>query len=85
MGDQNQRINEIRKYLECIRIDWHQTNGQAGKLSSAAKFGLILVRSVRRFVNMVNGNVTADILDGSHLRRQSVGILSEKRWPSEAF
>lgn len=62
----NDKINEI---LDCIQLQLHIRDGEAGQLSSAKQYGLVLVNSIRVFVHVMRAYFAVSLVNSTNNER----------------
>lgn len=67
-------VNEIDKELNCVRLRWHRTAGDADHYS-AKELVLVPVESIHGKVHVVRGDLPINLIHSNVRRGKKVGEL----------
>lgn len=51
------RFDNVDTILGCVRLTWHRTSAEYGKLSTNNEFGFVSVETIKRTVHPVGTNI----------------------------
>ncbi|NJK52916.1 MAG: hypothetical protein HC936_08975 [Leptolyngbyaceae cyanobacterium SU_3_3] len=87
LSNKIEKIDEIEKTLECLRIRWHRNPGSESNLSPSKEYALIPVESIRGVVHVVKRKFELPVLTEPTCQRMDAERTggSDVGWLSETF